>query len=74
MIILGSVVNISIAALFIAASSPRSSTVSFVMGITYLFALRLGLATEPWMGLAASSRPAAPPSALGDAVIILAAS
>jgi C4-dicarboxylate transporter DctM subunit len=52
MIILGSVVNISIAALFIAGLVPAIVNGLFVMGITYLFALRLGLATEPWMGLA----------------------
>jgi C4-dicarboxylate transporter DctM subunit len=52
MIILGSVVNISIAALFIAGLVPAIVNGVFVMGITYLFALRLGLATEPWMGLA----------------------
>jgi C4-dicarboxylate transporter DctM subunit len=51
MIILGSVVNISIAALFIAGLVPAIVNGLFVMGITYLFALRLGLATEPWMGL-----------------------
>jgi C4-dicarboxylate transporter DctM subunit len=51
MIILGSVVNISIAALFIAGLVPAIVNGMFVMGITYLFALRLGLATEPWMGL-----------------------
>ena len=52
MIILGSVVNISIAALFIAGLIPALVNGIFVMAITYLFALRLGLATEPWMGLA----------------------
>jgi C4-dicarboxylate transporter DctM subunit len=52
MIILGSVVNISIAALFIAGLVPAIVNGLFVMGITYLYALRLGLATEPWMGLA----------------------
>jgi C4-dicarboxylate transporter DctM subunit len=52
MIILGSVVNISIAALFIAGLVPAIVNGLFVMGITYLFALRLGLATEPWMGVA----------------------
>jgi len=52
MIILGSVVNISIAALFIAGLIPAIVNGLFVMGITYLFALRLGLATEPWMGMA----------------------
>ena len=52
MIILGSVVNISIAALFIAGLVPAIVNGLFVMAITYLFALRLGLATEPWMGLA----------------------
>ena len=52
MIILGSVVNISIAALFIAGLVPAIVNGLFVMGITYLFALRFGLATEPWMGLA----------------------
>ena len=51
MIILGSVVNISIAALFIAGLVPAIVNGLFVMAITYLFALRLGLATEPWMGL-----------------------
>ena len=52
MIILGSVVNISIAALFIAGLVPAIVNGLFVMGITYLYARRLGLATEPWMGLA----------------------
>jgi C4-dicarboxylate transporter DctM subunit len=52
MIILGSVVNISIAALFIAGLVPALVNGLFVMAITYLFAIRLGLATEPWAGLA----------------------
>jgi len=52
MIILGSVVNISIAALFIAGLVPAIVNGLFVMAITYLFAIRLGLATEPWAGLA----------------------
>jgi len=52
MIILGSVVNISIAALFIAGLVPAIVNGLFVMSITYLFAIRLGLATEPWAGLA----------------------
>lgn len=52
MIILGSVVNISIAALFIAGLVPAIVNGLFVMAITYIFALRLGLATEPWAGLA----------------------
>jgi C4-dicarboxylate transporter DctM subunit len=52
MIILGSVVNISIAALFIAGLVPAIVNGLFVMAITYLFAIRLGLPTEPWAGLA----------------------
>ncbi len=51
MIILGSVVNISIAALFIAGLVPAIVNGLFVMAITYLFAIRLGLATEQWAGL-----------------------
>ena len=53
MIILGSVVNVSIAALFIAGLVPAIVNGLFVMALTYLFALRHGLATEPWAGWAA---------------------
>ena len=50
MIILGSVVNVSIASLFIAGLIPALVNGVFVMALTYIYATRLGLATEPWAG------------------------
>ena len=50
MIILGSVVNVSIASLFIAGLIPALVNGLFVMALTYIYATRLGLATEPWAG------------------------
>lgn len=52
MIILGSVVNISIASLFIAGLVPALVNALFVMALTYILAIRHGLATEAWMGVA----------------------
>src|SRR5436309_2825396 len=52
MIILGSVVNVSIASLFIAGLVPAMVNGVFVMALTYLLAIRHGLATEAWIGRA----------------------
>jgi C4-dicarboxylate transporter DctM subunit len=52
MIILGSVVNVSIASLFIAGLVPAIVNGLFVMALTYLLAIRYGLATEAWVGVA----------------------
>jgi C4-dicarboxylate transporter, DctM subunit len=52
MIILGSVVNVSIASLFIAGLVPAIVNGLFVMALTYFFAIRQGLPTEAWVGLA----------------------
>ena len=58
MIILGSVVNVSIASLFIAGLIPAVVNGLFVIALTYVYAVRLGLATEPWAGWAGLARAA----------------
>lgn len=72
MIILGSVVNVSIASLFIAGLIPALVNGLFVMALTYIYATRLGLATEPWAGWRGLGRAALNASLpLGMPVIVL---